>query len=82
VAALEHKRMKRVLARAEHAAGVDQLEPRPLPFDRLAKDITGGARQRRHNGATRPAQAVEQGRLAHIGTADQHDGGNALGHER
>ena len=35
--AFEHERVQRVLAGAEHAAGVDQLEMRALPFRRDAR---------------------------------------------
>ena len=78
-AALEHQRVQRILARAEHPACVGELEPRTLPLHRLRKDVARRARNRRHDCAARARDAIEQGRLAHIGTADQHDRREGLG---
>ena len=79
-AAFEHQCVQRILARAEHPACVGELEPRTFPLHRLRKDIPGGARNRRHDCAARPRDTVEQGRFAHVGTADQHDRREGSGH--
>jgi soluble lytic murein transglycosylase-like protein len=34
--------VQRILARTEHTAGIGQLEPRALPFDRLREDYLDG----------------------------------------
>ena len=39
----------------------------------------GWSRDGRHDGAPRTGQPVEQRGLAHVGTADEHDGGQTLG---
>ena len=55
VPALEHELVQRILTRAEHAAGVDQLELRVLPLDPLRQDVTRGAGNGRHDRAARIA---------------------------
>jgi hypothetical protein len=42
-AALEHEGMQRILTRAEHAAGVGEIEVRPLPFNGIGDDVSRGA---------------------------------------
>ena len=51
--AFEHELVQRILAGAEHAAGVDELEARALPLRRLGNHVARGARDRRHDGAAR-----------------------------
>ena len=77
-AAFEHERMQRILAGAEHAAGIDQLEMGALPLDRLGNDVARRARDRRDDGAPRACEAVEQRRFPDIGAADEDDGGQGL----
>jgi DNA-binding protein HU-beta len=78
--ALPNELVQWILARAEHAARIGQLEMRTFPFHRLRQDIAGGARQRRHDRSTRSRQAIEEGRLPHVWAADQHDRGQRPGH--
>ena len=75
-AALEHERVKRILAGAEHPAGVD----RPRTARRAiqpccAMHIARRPRDRRDDRAPGAGDAVEQRRLADVGTSDEHDGG-------
>ncbi len=79
-AAFEHECVQRVFARTEHPACVGELEPRTFPLHGLRKDIPGGARNRRDDCAARLRDTVEQGRFAHVGTADQHDRRDGSGH--
>ena len=74
-AALQHERVKRILAGAEHPSRVDDIERHTTPLSRLRKHIAGRPRDRRDNRATGSGNAVEQRRLADVGTSDEHDGG-------
>ena len=80
VAPLQHELVKRVLAGAEHAAGIDQGERHPLPLGRVSDHVASGPGDGRDDGAPRTRQAVEQRGLADIWTANQHDGGQRFGH--
>ena len=59
-AAFEHKLVERVLACAEHAAGVGQFEVRALPFGREGDDIAGRAGNRSDDRSPRPGESVEE----------------------
>jgi hypothetical protein len=49
--AFEHQFVERILAGAEHSAGVGQLEVRSLPLDRLRDDVARGSGDGRHDRA-------------------------------
>ena len=66
--------VQRVLARAEHAAGVDDGDVRALPFGVGGDDVAGGAGNRRDDGPARAGQPIEERGLADIGASDEHDG--------
>ena len=77
---LEHERVQRILARAEHAAGIGQLEARP-PATRPAAQsrrawcpAIGVTIARRVFG-----EAVEKRRFPDVGTADEDHGGRGFG---
>ena len=64
---------QRILVAEVHAAGVDQRERASVP---LALDLVAVARHPGalvHDGGARPAQAVDQRGLAHVGIADDGD---------
>ena len=76
-AALDHQLVQRILAGAEHPAGVGQLERPILASDRMRDDVPGGARDGRHDGAPGPGQPIEQRGLTDVGPADEHHRGEA-----
>jgi hypothetical protein len=86
MALLKDELVQRILAGAEHAAGVDDGDVRTLPFGLGGDDVAGGAGDRRDDGAPRPGDAIEQRRLADIRPADEDDGsisgGFLAGHDR
>ena len=71
---LQHELVQRILARAEHAAGVDDRDVRALPLGVRGDDVAGGAGNRRDDGPARAGQPIEQRGLADIGASDEHDG--------
>jgi hypothetical protein len=81
-APLEHERMKRILAGAEHPAGIDQLEAGTQPFRGLRDHVACRARNRGDDRPARAAQTIEQRGLAYIWATDEHDGGRFLRHSR
>src|SRR5439155_22917245 len=63
-----------VLARAVvEAAGVHKREPATPPLDGRVEAIPCGARLVLDDGDTVTDQAIEEGRLSHVGTADHGD---------
>ena len=68
---VEDELVQRVLARPEHAAGVDQLEAQTAPLDVLGDDVAGRAGDGRDDGPARFAQTIEERGLAHIWAADE-----------
>jgi hypothetical protein len=79
-AALEHELVQRILAGAEHAAGVDHLERHAAPLGRMRDHVARGPGNRRDDRAPRPRDAVEQRRLADVGASDEDDGRDSLSH--
>jgi hypothetical protein len=71
--------VERVLAGAEHPAGVGQLEADLVGHDRVGDDVAGRPGDGRHDRAARPRHPIEQRGLTHIGASDQHDGREARG---
>ena len=71
--------VERILAGAEHPAGIDQPEGRFLPLGRLSNDVAGRPGDRRDDRAAGAGDAVEQGRFADVRPADQHDRWQAEG---
>ena len=82
MAAFEHERVQRILARAEHAAGIDQLELRALPLGRLRDDIARRAGNRRDDRAARAGEPIEKRRFSDVRTSDEDDGRQAPGISR
>jgi hypothetical protein len=78
--ALQHQLVQRIFARAEHAAGVGQLELRILPLDALREDVTCRPGDGGDDRAPRMREAIEECRLADVGAADEHDGRKGSGH--
>ena len=70
---LEHEVVKRVIALAEHAAGVDDLEVTTTPFGRMRDHIARGTGHRRHDCAAATGKAIEERRFTDVRTPDQHD---------
>ena len=62
-----------IVAGAEHAAGVDERERRAQPLGRLRVRVSGRPGYRRDDRAAHAGDAVEEGGLADVRTADQHD---------
>jgi DNA-binding protein HU-beta len=80
LAPIEDQRVQRILAGTEHPSGINELEAPAPPFGFLRDDVAGGASDGRDDGPPRPGQPVEQGGLADVGSADEHDGWKAAGH--
>ncbi len=85
MALLQDELVQRILARAEHAPGVDDGDLRALPFGVGGDDVAGRPGDGRDDGAPRPGDAIEEGRLADIRPADEDDrafsGGFLAGHD-
>ena len=71
--------VERIGARTEHSAGIHQPERLFEPLCRLVNDVTSGAGDGRDDGAPCTGDPVEQGGLADVRSADQHDGSKRLG---
>jgi len=71
--------VQRVLGVAEDAAGVDESEGHALPLGVMRHDVAGGPGHRVDDGATGARDAIEERRLAHVGAADEHHGGQRAG---
>ena len=69
----EHEVVQGVIALAEHAAGVDELELPATPFGRVRDDIPRGSGHTGHDGAAPAREAIEERRLADVRTPHQHD---------
>src|SRR5262245_30681525 len=69
----EHDVVKRVVALAEHAAGVDKLELTTAPFGRMCDDVPCRSGHSRHDCAAPTGKPIEKRRLSDVGTPDQHD---------
>jgi hypothetical protein len=76
--AFEHQFVKRVLACAEHAAGVGQLEARALPFRRKSDDVARGPGDRSDDRASSARQTVKKRGFPDIWAADEHNRWKAL----
>ena len=71
---LQHELVQRILARAEHAAGVDDRDVRALPLGVRGDDVARGPGDRRDDGPAGAGQPIEERGLADIGPSDEHDG--------
>ena len=76
--AFDYELVQRILDGAEHPAGIGELESEVLPDHGMGQHVAGGARNGRDDGPPGAGQTVEQRGLAHVGAADEHDGGQAL----
>ena len=79
LAVLDDQIVQRVLGVTEDAAGVDEPERHAQPLRVVRHHVAGGPGHRIDDGAAGPRDAVEQRRLAHVGAADEHHGGQRAG---
>ena len=79
LAVLDDEVVQRILGVAEDAAGVDESEGHALPLGVMRHDVAGGPGHRVDDGATGARDAIEERRLAHVGAADEHHGGQRAG---
>ena len=77
--ALEHELVQRILAGAEHAARINDIERHTAPLRLLRDHVTRRACDRRDDRAACAGDPVEQGGLADVGPAYEDDG-LAFGH--
>ena len=70
---LDDELVERVRGGAKQAAGVHQRERAVLPRCRRGQDVPRGARDRGHDGAARPGDAVEERGFSDVGPPDEHD---------
>jgi len=71
--AIEYQLVERILTRAEHAAGIGELETYALPLDRLRDHVTRRSRSGCDDRAARLGQTIEQRRFADVRSSDEHD---------
>ena len=71
--AFEHEVVKWVIALAEHAARVDDLEVATTPFGRMRDNVPRGSGHSRHDCAAPTGEAIEERRFPNVRTPHQHD---------
>jgi hypothetical protein len=73
---------ERVIVAEEDAPGIDQPVALLTMFELAVEPITGDPGLVLHHGNTLANDAVEERRLAHVGSADNNNGGEFGGHGR